>query len=99
MMHHPFGDEKYLNDDGKVLLPIVKKKVQMSKDKGLNPIYCKSRWWQPDIIEELAKENPTHELIHKELGYRQQLVTRCLKVCGFRNRGRHTSRPTLVLEW
>ena len=98
-MYAAFGSENYLNDDGRVLLPLVRKKVQMSKDKGLNPIYGKARWWQPEIIEALAKENPTHELLHKELGYRQQLVTRCMKVCGFQNRGRHTNRPALVLEW
>ena len=94
-----WGSELYLPTEGKILLPFVEKKILMLKDSGLKPIYGKSIWWEKEIAEQLKEVDPTNRILTYHPIYRQQLIAKCMRLCGFKKRGRSTNRPQLILEW
>jgi hypothetical protein len=94
-----WGSKLYLPDDGKIYFPLVEKKILIKKAAGINPIYFKARWLEEELSEDLKSIDPNNKLLKAHKVYRQQLTSKCLRLCGFKNNGRYSNRPLLVLEW
>jgi hypothetical protein len=94
-----WGSSLYLPDDGKLIFPIVKSKIEMKKKLGINPVYAKSKWVEKEITSEIVQVDPNHKFVKLNPLYRQQLVSKCLRLIGFKDKGKYSKRPLLILEW
>jgi hypothetical protein len=91
---HRYGNSGYLNKEAQLIIPHLVDVIRAKAERGINPIYLKSKW----VVEDIEPSLPP-ELVKKGRVYEKQLVSKSLRIFGFGRKATNHKDSAFILKY